>query len=69
MGDPILEVTVLSPRDVPGAVDGGADRLHLVAESGEAGGRSPELAVVSAVCRDADLPVFALLRLNDTWTR
>ena len=72
MGDPILEVTVLSPRDVAGAVDGGADRLHLVADGAGAepgsGGASPEPSVVSAVARESDLPVFTLLRLNDSWT-
>ena len=51
-------------RDVAGAAEGGADRLHLVAE----GGLSPEPAVVSAVCRESDLPVFVVLRLNDSWT-
>lgn len=80
MGDPILEVTVLSPRDVAGAVGGGADRLYLVADGAGSGrgsglgsglgaqGGSPEPSVVSAVCRESELPVFALLRLNDTWT-
>ena len=60
----VLEVTVRHERDVPGAAGGGADRLHLVAE----GGLSPEPAVVSAVCRESDLPVFVVLRLNDSWT-
>ena len=31
-------------------------------------GLSPEPAVVSAVCRETDLPVFVTLRLNDSWT-
>ena len=61
---PLLEVTVLGPRDVAGADEGGADRLHLVAE----GGLSPEPGVVSATCRDTELPVFVMLRLNDSWT-
>lgn len=60
----LLEVTVLGPRDVAGADEGGADRLHLVAE----GELSPEPALVSATCRDTELPVFVTLRLNDTWT-
>ncbi|MCW2790988.1 MAG: CutC family protein [Nocardioides sp.] len=69
MGDPLLEVTVLGPRDVVGAQEGGADRLHLVADGGtDAGARSPEPALVSGVCRESELPVFVLLRLNDTWT-
>ncbi|MGZ4447087.1 MAG: copper homeostasis protein CutC [Nocardioides sp.] len=71
MADGLLEVTVLGPRDVPGAEEGGADRLHLVARgdlSSRSGARSPEPAVVSSVCRETDLPVFVLLRLNDSWT-
>jgi copper homeostasis protein len=64
MGTALLEVAVLDPRDVPGAVEGGADRLHLAT----APGLSPEPAVVSAVCRESDLPVLVELRLNDTWT-
>ncbi|HRD61664.1 MAG TPA: copper homeostasis protein CutC, partial [Nocardioides sp.] len=60
----VLEVWVAHERDVPGAVDGGADRLHLTAP----GERSPEITTVSAVCRDTDLPVFVLLRLSDSWT-
>lgn len=67
MGDVLLEVTVLGPRDVPGAREGGADRLHLVHPGGEVA-TSPEPAVVSAVCRESELPVFVLLRLNDSWT-
>lgn len=67
MGPALLEVAVLDPRDVRGAEEGGADRLHLAA-AGPREQRSPEPAVVSAACRETDLPVFVLLRLNDTWT-
>jgi copper homeostasis protein len=63
----LLEVAVSDPRDVAGAVEGGADRLHLVVP-GPACGLSPEPALVSAVCRESDVPVFVLLRLNDTWS-
>lgn len=63
----VLEVAVASERDVPGAQEGGASRLHLVAPGPEVA-LSPEPAVVSAVCREGDLPVFVLLRLSDTWT-
>ncbi|NYD40658.1 copper homeostasis protein CutC [Nocardioides panaciterrulae] len=66
-GRVLLEVAVEHGRDVPGAQEGGADRLHLVAPS-EAGGLSPELAAVTEVCRETDLPVFVVLRLNDSWT-
>ncbi|MCW2844417.1 MAG: CutC family protein [Nocardioides sp.] len=68
MGDPLLEVTVLGPRDVVGAQEGGADRLHLVGDGGAGDALSPEPALVSGVCRESELPVFVLLRLNDSWT-
>jgi copper homeostasis protein len=64
----LLEVAVAHERDVAGAVEGGADRLHVVGPAREGGSLSPEVATVSAVCRDTRLPVFVLLRLNDTWT-
>jgi copper homeostasis protein len=67
MGDGLLEVTVLDPRDVPGAVEGGADRLHLVAAGGAAA-LSPDPAVLTAVCRESPLPVFVVLRLTDSWS-
>lgn len=60
----LLEVWVAQERDVPGAVEGGADRLHLAGP----GELSPEISMVSAVCRETDVPVFVLLRLNDSWT-
>jgi copper homeostasis protein len=63
----LLEVAVGHGRDVAGAVEGGADRLHLVAP-GESAGLSPEPAVVTEVVRETDLPVFVVLRLNDSWT-
>ena len=63
----LLEVAVSDPRDVAGAVEGGADRLHLTVP-GPSCGLSPEPALVSAVCHESDLPVFALLRLNDSWS-
>lgn len=70
MGELLLEVTALHERDVPGAHEGGADRLHLVALGTGPDGyaSSPEPALVSAVCRASDVPVFVLLRLNDSWT-
>ena len=64
MGPALLEVAVLDPRDVPGAEEGGADRLHLSTPEG----LSPEPALVSGVCRETELPVFVALRLNDTWS-
>lgn len=64
MGPVLLEVAVLDPRDVSGAEEGGADRLLLAT----ADGMSPEPALVSAVCRESELPVHVVLRLNDTWS-
>jgi copper homeostasis protein len=68
MGEPLLEVAVRSPRDVPGADEGGADRLHLTGEPVAPGDLAPEPQVVSAVCRETELPVFCQLRLNESWT-
>lgn len=59
----LLEVAVHHARDVPGAVEGGADRLALVAP-GEEAGLSPDLATASSVIRATDLPVRVLLRLD-----
>ena len=67
MSEALLEVTVLHPRDVPGAQEGGADRLLLVAP-GPGAGLSPEPGLVSSVCRETELPVFVMLRLSDSWT-
>jgi copper homeostasis protein len=64
----LLEVAVAHERDVPGAVEGGADRLHVVGPAADGPSLSPEITTVSAVCRDTDVPVFVLLRLNDSWT-
>jgi copper homeostasis protein len=64
---PVLEVVVLHPRDVAGAEEGGADRILVVGEPSNAG-RSVEPALVSAVCKETDLPVRAMLRLNDSYT-
>ncbi len=64
---PLLEVVVTDPRDVPGAAKGGADRLHVVAP-GDPVALSPEPSVVSSIGREAGVPMFVLLRLNDSWT-
>lgn len=63
----MLEVVVLHPRDVAGADEGGADRLHVLDPAVE-GGMSPEPALVSSICKETELPVRVLLRLNDTYT-
>ncbi len=64
----LLEVAVAHERDVAGAVEGGADRLHVVGPATDGRGLSPEITTVSAVCRETDVPAFVLLRLNDSWT-
>ncbi|MBA2954397.1 copper homeostasis protein CutC [Nocardioides sp. MAH-18] len=64
MGQVLLEVAVLGPRDVSGAVEGGADRLLLSTPDG----LSPEPSVVSAVCRESAAEVHVVLRLNNTWS-
>ena len=63
----LLEVVVLHPRDVPGADEGGADRLFLVNDI-ESGGLSPEPGTVSTLCRETEVPVRVMLRLNDGLT-
>lgn len=68
MGKALLEVLVRQPGDVPGADEGGADRLLVVGAAAGTGALSPEPSLVSSVCRDTDLPVFAMLRLDDSWT-
>jgi copper homeostasis protein len=64
----LLEVTVASERDVAGAQEGGASRLHAIGSGSSAGALSPEPATVSAICRGSDVPVFGLLRLSENWT-
>lgn len=68
MGEALLEVQVRHPGDVSGADEGGADRLHLVGERALIGALSPEPALVSSICRDTEVPVHVLLRLDDSWT-
>ena len=58
---------MLHPRDVAGADEGGADRLFVV-DDVESGGLSAEPGLVSAICKETDLPVRAMLRLNDSYT-
>lgn len=59
----LLEVAVLHAQDVPGCVEGGADRLSLAVD-----GRSPDLPTASSVIRACDLPVRVVLRLDETFT-
>jgi len=60
----LLEVVVVHPRDVAGADEGGADRLQVVA-GGASGEMSPETSLVSSVCKESDVSVRVVLRLNE----
>ncbi|WP_114560354.1 copper homeostasis protein CutC [Desertihabitans aurantiacus] len=60
----LLEVLVLHAADAVRAVEGGADRLHLVGEPDPDGG-SPEPRLVEEVCRAVEVPVRVTLRLRD----
>lgn len=68
----LLEVAVDHPRDVAGALEGGADRLLLADRTVDrTTGLAPEPAVVAAVCREAatvDVPVHVVLRLSEGWS-
>jgi copper homeostasis protein len=59
-----LDVVVLHARDAEAATRGGADRL-LLSRDPEDGHWSPEPALVSAVVRETDLPVWVVLRSRD----
>ncbi|MEO7352024.1 MAG: copper homeostasis protein CutC [Marmoricola sp.] len=56
-----LDVVVLHARDAEAAAKGGADRLLLSADP-EDGHWSPEPAMVSAVLKESDVPVWVVLR-------
>lgn len=59
-----LDVVVVHPRDAEAAAAGGADRLLLSADPQD-GHYSPDPAVVSAVVRATDLPVWVVLRMRE----
>jgi copper homeostasis protein len=59
--DAQLDVVVLHARDAEAAATGGADRLVLSADP-EDGHWSPEPALVSAVVKESDVPVWVVLR-------
>lgn len=58
---PLLEVTVQHPKDAIAATEGEADRLLLVADPEQGLGTSPDLATVSSVRHETDLPLRVLL--------
>lgn len=63
--DALLEVVVLHPRDVAGADEGGADRIMVVARAEAGGELSPEPGLVSAICKQTEVPARVMLRLNE----
>ncbi|HET7690895.1 MAG TPA: copper homeostasis protein CutC [Nocardioidaceae bacterium] len=64
---PLLEVVALHPSDAGTAQEGGADRLY-VTDAIEAGGLSPEVGVVSTICRETDVAVRVMVRLTESWS-
>lgn len=64
----ILDVSVAHDRDLPGAQEGGADRLTYAVPADDGVGTAPEPVKVAALVREADVPVRVMLRLNDSWT-
>lgn len=56
-----LDVVVLHARDAETAAAGGADRL-LLSTGAQDGHHSPEPALVSAVVKETDVPVWVVLR-------
>ncbi len=58
---------MLHPQDSAAAAEGGADRLY-VSSGLESGDLSPEPGLVSSICREVDIPVRVMLRLNDGFT-
>ncbi|MFT4009078.1 MAG: copper homeostasis protein CutC [Nocardioidaceae bacterium] len=69
---PTLEIVALHPADAGPAQEGGADRLYLTSRVDPAlsdhDGLSVEASLVSATCRETDLPVRPILRLSDSAT-
>ncbi|HEY9408122.1 MAG TPA: copper homeostasis protein CutC [Jiangellaceae bacterium] len=61
---PILELIALGPGDAAGAVDGGADRLEVVADM-DADGLTPAVDTVRELKGECDLPLRVMLRAND----
>lgn len=60
----LLEVLVLHAADARRAVEGGADRLHLVGEP-DVDGPSPAPDLVAEVCQAVEVPVRVTLRLRE----
>ncbi|SDB80312.1 copper homeostasis protein [Raineyella antarctica] len=65
--DSLLEVLCGHADDARRAEEGGADRIHLVADPKE-GALSPAPDLVAAVCAATRLPVRVTLRLREGWS-
>lgn len=63
MVPPLLEIIALGPGDAAGAVDGGADRLEVVADM-DADGLTPTVQTVRDLKRECDLPLRVMLRAS-----
>lgn len=61
---PLLELIALGPGDAAGAVEGGADRLEVVADM-DADGLTPSVDTVRDLKRECDLPLRVMLRGHD----
>jgi copper homeostasis protein len=64
---PLLDVVVLTPGDIKGATEGGADRLEVLTRP-EDGGMTPDLDAVQAFIETSTLPIRVRLRLRDDYT-
>ena len=63
----LLQVLCGHADDARRAEEGGADRIHLVADP-RAGESSPPTQLVAEVCTATALPVRVTLRLREDWT-
>jgi copper homeostasis protein len=63
---PLLEVVVLTPGDVRGAIEGGADRLEVLAHP-EVGGLTPDPTTVAAFREASTVPIRVRLRLREDY--
>ena len=67
MTRPLLQVVALTPGDVKGATDGGADRLEVMVRP-EDGGLTPDLDAVRAFREASSLPIRVRLRLREDYS-
>lgn len=63
---PLLQVVVLTPGDVKGAIAGGADRLEVLAHP-EVGGLTPDPSTVAAFLETSSVPIRVRLRLREDY--